>query len=61
MFVDYVPLDDVHLPPDHLRPPGMPDIAWNPWTDVRKRDDVAALNVSFPYGPLPKQYQVKVI
>ncbi len=25
---------------------------------IRERDDVAALNVSFPYGPLPVDFQV---
>jgi hypothetical protein len=28
-------------------------VAWNPWTDLREREDVAALNVSFPFGPMP--------
>jgi hypothetical protein len=28
-------------------------VAWNPWTDLRERDDVAALNISFPFGPIP--------
>lgn len=27
-------------------------MAWNPWTDIRKRDDIRKLNSSFPYGPL---------
>ncbi|XP_074650665.1 iduronate 2-sulfatase-like isoform X2 [Tubulanus polymorphus] len=32
-------------------------VAWNPWTDLRMRDDVKQLNISFPYGPVPKFYQ----
>lgn len=31
----------------------MPNVAWNPWTDVRHRDDITKLNVSFPFGHMP--------
>ena len=31
-------------------------MAWNPWADIRKRDDVKKLNVSFPFGPLPYKF-----
>ncbi|PSN43846.1 Iduronate 2-sulfatase [Blattella germanica] len=37
----------------HVRPFAMPTVAWNPWTDLREREDIAALNVSFPFGPMP--------
>uniref|UniRef100_UPI00358F140C iduronate 2-sulfatase n=1 Tax=Myxine glutinosa TaxID=7769 RepID=UPI00358F140C len=53
-------LSDVGIAPDHLVPPGLPPIAYNPWMDIRARDDVAALNVSFPYGPLPKHFQKRI-
>uniref|UniRef100_A0A8C4N5W9 Iduronate 2-sulfatase n=1 Tax=Eptatretus burgeri TaxID=7764 RepID=A0A8C4N5W9_EPTBU len=53
-------LSDVGLAPDHLVPSGLPPIAYNPWMDIRARDDVAALNVSFPYGPLPKHFQKRI-
>lgn len=39
-------------------PEKLPSVAYNPWTDIRQRDDVEALNVSFPYGPLPDDFQV---
>ena len=55
---DLYPLDGIHLAPDPNLPPNLPPVAWNPWADLRKRDDVKMLNVSFPYGPLPKHYQV---
>lgn len=35
------------------RPPKMPTVAWNPWTDIRSREDMALLNISFPFGPMP--------
>lgn len=36
-------------------------MAWNPWADLRKRDDVKSLNISFPYGPVPKHFQKLMI
>jgi hypothetical protein len=41
------------LPSARWRPSALPTVAWNPWTDLREREDVAALNVSFPFGPMP--------
>ncbi|XP_040075856.2 iduronate 2-sulfatase [Ixodes scapularis] len=56
-YLGLYPMESMSLPPDHDRPTGLPDIAWNPWTDLRKRHDVALLNVSFPYGPMPFEFQ----
>lgn len=33
----------------------MPEVAWNPWNDIRKRDDINQFNISFPYGPMPDE------
>ncbi|KAF6717374.1 Iduronate 2-sulfatase [Oryzias melastigma] len=38
------------LAPDPDVPKLLPAVAYNPWTDVRKREDVQKLNVSFPFG-----------
>lgn len=46
------------LAPDPDVPKKLPNVAYNPWTDIRKREDVQALNLSFPYGPIPKDFQV---
>lgn len=46
------------LAPDPDVPKLLPPVAYNPWTDVRKREDVQRLNISFPYGPIPKDFQV---
>ncbi|CAH1777299.1 unnamed protein product [Owenia fusiformis] len=59
-YLDLYPLSKIHLAPDPVLPPDLPSVAWNPWADLRKRDDVKALNVSFPYGPLPDSYQLSV-
>lgn len=47
----------VDLAPNRQKPKEMPDVAWNPWMDIRSRHDVQELNVSFPYGPIPDSYQ----
>ncbi|XP_064607791.1 iduronate 2-sulfatase-like [Liolophura sinensis] len=52
------PLSEIHLAKDHTLPKGMPSVAWNPWEDLRRRDDVKRLNTSFPYGPVPKHFQL---
>ncbi|XP_018025324.1 uncharacterized protein LOC108680906 isoform X2 [Hyalella azteca] len=55
-FLELFPLPEVPLPPDDRLPPGLPSVAYNPWNDLRWRDDVAALNLSFPYQPMPDDY-----
>ena len=52
------PFDKMTLPADPDVPKGLPSVAYNPWTDIREREDVKALNISFPYGPVPKDFQV---
>lgn len=56
-YLKLYPIENVTLAPDPDVPKKLPEVAYNPWTDVRKRDDVRALNVSFPYGPIPKDFQ----
>ncbi|KAH8397363.1 hypothetical protein KR222_000117, partial [Zaprionus bogoriensis] len=52
-FLQRLPLEPfLNYTPDVLKPAGMPDVAWNPYTDVRSRDDFKHANISFPYGPL---------
>lgn len=59
--LEYHPLENVSLPKNRWRPALLPAVAWNPWTDIREREDVAALNVSFPFGPMPDQMTRKII
>lgn len=39
----------------------MPNVAWNPWTDVRRRDDMRKLNISFPFGHMPDNVTKSII
>lgn len=44
----------------NYKPYGMPNVAWNPYTDLRKRNDVRRLNVSAPFGPIPDWFGAKI-
>ncbi|XP_048772177.1 iduronate 2-sulfatase-like isoform X1 [Ostrea edulis] len=60
-YLKFYPIDDIKLAKYHTKPPGLPSVAWNPWADLRERDDVRSLNVSFPYGPIPESFQKQMI
>ncbi|XP_017058050.1 iduronate 2-sulfatase [Drosophila ficusphila] len=45
---------------DRLKPPDMPAVAWNPFTDVRARDDFKHSNISFPYGPISRHQAAQI-
>ena len=57
-FQKLYPLENVSLAPDPQVPAGLPLVAYNPWMDLRQREDVQALNLSVPYGPIPADFQV---
>ncbi|KAK3696695.1 hypothetical protein QZH41_013051 [Actinostola sp. cb2023] len=59
-FLDLYPLHNVPIAPDPFLPLNLPPVAYEPWTDLRWRDDIAALNLSFPYGPMPSLYAKKI-
>ncbi|XP_068105687.1 iduronate 2-sulfatase isoform X2 [Hyperolius riggenbachi] len=56
-FLKLYPIENVSLAPDPNIPRHLPLVAYNPWMDIRKREDVQALNISFPYGPIPQHFQ----
>lgn len=56
-YLGLYPLDDIQLAPNRKKPSKLPPVAWNPFTDIREREDIQALNLSFPYGPIPDNYQ----
>ncbi|XP_061399133.1 iduronate 2-sulfatase [Musca vetustissima] len=45
---------------DKYKPYDMPKVAWNPYTDIRKRDDVKRWHTPFPYGPIKKMPSAKI-
>ena len=60
-FLRLFPLADVPLPRNRHPQVGLPTVAWNPWNDIRRREDVRALNISFPYGPIPDEYAKLIV
>lgn len=49
------------MPTNRWRPSLLSTVAWNPWTDLRERDDISALNISFPFGSMPDDVTKKII
>ena len=41
-YLDLHDLDKFAEPVNHNRTSDLPDIAWNPWMDLRRRDDIKA-------------------
>ena len=59
-FLDLYPIEKIHIATDPLRPLDMPSVAYEPWTDIRWRDDIAALNLKFPYARMPDYYAKQI-
>ncbi|XP_066104894.1 iduronate 2-sulfatase [Saccopteryx bilineata] len=60
-FQKLYPLENITLAPDPHVPDGLPSVAYNPWMDIRQREDVQALNLSVPYGSIPVDFQRRII
>lgn len=41
-------------------PSEMPTVAFNPYNDIRNRDDVRRTNISYPFGPIAKHFGWKI-
>ncbi|XP_064638663.1 iduronate 2-sulfatase-like [Lineus longissimus] len=59
-YLDLYPLSDIDPAPNPHLPPGLPPVAWNPFTAMRVRDDIARYNISFPWGPVPDDLALKI-
>ncbi|XP_068181528.1 iduronate 2-sulfatase-like isoform X1 [Antennarius striatus] len=59
-YLSLYPIEKMSLAPDPDVPKRLPPVAYAPWTDLRWREDISALNVSFPYGPIPKDFQLGI-
>ncbi|CAH0545961.1 unnamed protein product [Brassicogethes aeneus] len=60
-YLKYHPLEKIELPQNRWRPSLLPTVAWNPWNDLRRRDDMKLLNISYPFGPMPDKTTKKII
>lgn len=61
-YLKYHPIEKFkdYSPGMNFKPFGMPNVAWNPYTDLRKREDVIRLNVSIPFGPIPLDFAATI-
>ncbi|XP_022098881.1 iduronate 2-sulfatase-like [Acanthaster planci] len=55
-FLDLYPLESVDIAPNAFFSSTQPPVAWNPFMDIRRREDMTALHLPFPYGPVPEKY-----
>lgn len=59
--VEYLKRHDINdFRQDYLRPFDFPPVAFAPFNDLREREDVKSLNISFPYGPIPSEFAARI-
>ncbi|KAK7103163.1 iduronate 2-sulfatase-like [Littorina saxatilis] len=59
-YLDLYPMSKIRLAPNNVFPQWLPSVAWNPYFSLRQNEDVAALHVPWPFGPLPEDFQLKM-
>lgn len=55
-FLKFHPLSKFTKPEFNYVPHDLPTVAYNPYNDIRRRDDAKAANISFPFGPIPNDF-----
>ena len=55
---DLYPLSKIKLADNPNVPMMMPYVAYSPWDYLRTFHDIKSLNISWPFGAMPKDYQV---
>lgn len=55
-YLRYHSIDKFQVDNFNYIPYGLPTVAFNPYMDIRRRDDLKQLNVSFPFGPIPRKF-----
>ncbi|XP_030837020.1 iduronate 2-sulfatase [Strongylocentrotus purpuratus] len=56
-FKSLYPIESVSIATNPYRPPTQPDVAYEDYYNMRTyREDVAAMNTSFPFGTIPLQF-----
>ncbi|XP_057658384.1 plipastatin synthase subunit A [Diorhabda carinulata] len=59
-FLKFHPIENITLPVNRRRSPTLPTVTWSSWIDIRWREDIKQLNVSFPFGPMPDETIKKI-
>lgn len=60
-FPGVYPLSTIQPAPNPQYPSKLPEVAYAPWDEIRIYDDVAALNLTYPFQLMPEQYQVTLV
>ncbi len=55
-YLGLYPLESIDIAPNAFYSKTQPPVAWNPFMDIRRREDISALKLPFPYGPVPEEY-----
>lgn len=59
-YLKFHHVDKFHVSDDDFLPYGLPTVAFSPFNDIRKRDDIKVLNVSYPFGSIPPDYAARL-
>ncbi|KAJ6632748.1 Iduronate 2-sulfatase, partial [Pseudolycoriella hygida] len=59
-YLKYHPLSKFTKPEFNYIPHDLPTVAFNPFNDIRKRDDAISANISFPFGPIPNDFGLRI-
>ncbi|XP_072755014.1 iduronate 2-sulfatase isoform X2 [Anoplolepis gracilipes] len=60
-YLKYHPISKFKMPKPYLWPNSVNNVAYNPWTDLRWRKDVAKLKLKFPWERIPEKYGKLII
>ncbi|KAL6423025.1 hypothetical protein ACFW04_010480 [Cataglyphis niger] len=60
-YLKYHPIWKFKMPEPYLWSDNVNNVAYNPWTDLRWRKDVAKLKLKFPWEKIPKKYGKLII
>ncbi|KAK7097570.1 hypothetical protein V1264_004525 [Littorina saxatilis] len=56
-YKDLYPLSKIQLADNQNVPMMMPYVSFSPWNNLRRFQDIIALNVSWPFGAIPTDFQ----
>ncbi|XP_077277378.1 iduronate 2-sulfatase isoform X2 [Temnothorax americanus] len=60
-YLKYHPIWKFKVPKPYLWPENVNNVAYNPWTDLRWRKDVARLKLKFPWERIPEKFAKQII
>lgn len=60
-YLKFHPLDKFSTPKNYEWPKNVNPVAYNPWTDLRNRNDVESLLLKFPWEKIPINFAKRII